>query len=270
METYNEATGAYSPLGGSIMTDDNGIAEFYVSWKGPWVQAQHYEEMIIKVAGSEGAEQKVVVTRSAYWANLNNIGRALLWGSEAVDDSSSGFAKLAGWVADSIPFASDLRTLGMEVYKAASGCDKVSGMNITFAVLGLAADIFTFGTGGAAVKAGKIALKKGAVSVFKNTLKISAKHVLKVGVAGVMIDKTISYATTAMQGGDDLPATHWVNDLKSYTETVIMPALDKVDQGIQSAVDSLNETFTSVGRVIDVMEIHSEYGIDLLDTEESN
>ena len=41
-------------------------------------------------------------------------------------------------------------------------------------------------------------------------------------------------------------------------------------EALTNLTDSFKDSLTSVGRVIDVMEIHNDYGIDLLEVEESN
>ena len=50
--------------------------------------------------------------------------------------------------------------------------------------------------------------------------------------------------------------------------------MQELDTAVQSRVDAIAENFreslTSVGTVIDYMEIHTAYGIDLLEVEESN
>lgn len=246
---------------GTVTTDANGYAEFYAEWEeGTWNIAQHLEEMNITVSGSTAAKAKVKATRKSFWGELCGLGRAVLFGSEAVSENAGFFTKLAGWVSDSIPFVSDLRTIGMEVYKGFSGCDKVSKANVTFAIIGLAADIFTFGLGGTAVKAGSKIAKVFTSGLFKVALKKAGKEIGKIGATNYALEKTIAYLTqVASDVASDLPEDHWVFKVNTYIEKKLNNTLDNID----AAKDSLLGTITSVGTLIDAAFIYDAYGIDI-------
>jgi len=171
---HNPALAAAKILGanpdGTVMTDSLGVAVVYVQAKNLSVTLHDYEpvDIEIEVFGSEGFVAKLKGLKKKVWGNFVNVGaslgRALIGGSEA------GFERKKNpvlwgiqWATEFIPFVSDIRTLVLEGYKAATGCDKVSPMNVGFAITGLVVDIFTLGAGSLvtkpAITGAKLALK---------------------------------------------------------------------------------------------------------------
>ncbi len=155
-------------IGGQIQTDASGRATFQLQSNGVLPQDSHLPYQIrIEATGSETAEAIVQVIKKDVWGHMVNMGKAFLTGDEGLGEDADWFQKSAAWVSEMIPFLADLRTLGYEIYKGATGCDTVSLMNVSFAFAGLISDAVSFGTAGVAIRAARLIIKQTLKKLLK-------------------------------------------------------------------------------------------------------
>lgn len=195
--------------GGTIETDPNGRASFYLQSQGVLNREVPAVKVNVVVYGSPGCSTEVYVTDTSVWGSLVNAGLAFLKGTEGLGRNPSGLEEAMAYASEVIPFASDIRTIAFEIYKAGSGCDEVSYMNVTFAVVGLVADLVSFGTAGTAMRAGITATK----AILRKLLKEFAQGFGLVMLAKEAINKLVRLATeeiTDAQGNTTTQPAAWV------------------------------------------------------------
>jgi hypothetical protein len=258
---------------GTISTDDSGEACFYVSWTGDWKSTDTSQSVTVTASGSFKSAFSFLFSRESFVNELTAAGKAILWGTESFPNGQApgALSWILGWASEVIPFVSDIRTLGMELYKFSSGCDRVSGANIAFASVGLVVDALTFGVGGRIVNAGKLGAKAltkaGGKVVLKTSLSLAKKHALTSVIAGATshaIETAINTITCLLdQNADNLPNDHWSIKAIDYFDKVLVPELEGLAQASQEAKERFSGLLNSVDDIIDLVEFH-ENGIELL------
>jgi hypothetical protein len=241
---------------GTIVIGPEGVAIVTVRSNGSHPDKQQDAEVIlIKATGSKSFSLKVFSTADWFNARLIACGKAFLNGTEGLGKGGSWYVKAAAWASEVIPFASDIRTLSFEIYKAATGCDKVSGPNVTFAVIGLVVDVATLGSGKVITGPMKVGF-------------VAAKELLKSMAISIAINSTAEFALngymklmTQEASRDPASKATWLTHSEKFLQEV---------KNISTHVSNeLKDTFygamSSVNDVIDMAEIHASLGDKMKD-----
>lgn len=205
--------------GATITTNAAGKAQFVISVTPSAPLDYRPQLFVVEVFGSEQAQVTVQTVPRSIWGDMVAIGKAFMMGEESLGSDAAWYERASAWASSYLPVLSDLRTLSFEIYKAATGCDSVSWMNITFATVGLVVDICTFGTCGAAVKASE------------TVLKVTFKAILKKTATNAAIDLSCRGAITAFchlatvevmqtDGSKKTLPAPWVLASKAYLDQV--------------------------------------------------
>jgi hypothetical protein len=196
----------------------------------------------IRVDGSPSAQTKVQVAPATIWADFVAMGKAFLTGSEGLGENAGWFEKASAWASENLPLVSDLRTLAFELYKGATGCDSVSLLNVSFALIGLVTDIASFGTAGEAVRVSKASFGLAA----RNLLK----RVARGGIHSAIMDEAIAgfmeLATKEVARADGTKAREpadWVLASKAYLEALTKWLTQTVAPTIEAALRSVGDVF---------------------------
>jgi hypothetical protein len=237
----------------TIVTDVNGRAEFIV--RAVQITPQDYQPVTyrITVYGSEEAEATIFVIPQKIWGGLVSVGRAFSLGEESLGEDANWFQRAAAWVGENVPILSDLRTLTFEIYKAATGCDQVSWLNVTFATVGLLADIATFGAGSAALHGAQTLLN----AVFKTILRETARNLVMDQAFKGAIEAFVRLATNEMvkTGSLSLTAAHpWVEASRQYLGDLRNWMNNEQQRGI------VNEAFRSSHDLFIGLKVYQTYG----------
>lgn len=248
------ASGSGFGPNGTFTTDANGRFEFTVKIQQAVIDDYRPVTYILKVFGSDEATAKIRTVPKKVYGGLYSVAKAFLTGEEGLSGNATDEEKIAAMTSNWLPLISDLRTLSFEIYKAATGCDEVSWLNVTFAVVGLVADIFTFGTASTLVRGTKGLLKQ----VFQKALKAAVLNgAMDITFRGAM-EGFIRLATieiTEAEGGGRKPAP-WVEALQSYLTT-----LQHVINGPFSKI--VNDTYRSADDFFVGLKFYHHYGIDV-------
>lgn len=209
-------------------------------------------EYRIRVFGSEEASASVWGIPKIILADLQAIGSAFLKGDEGLGSDASTGERIAAWASEMIPFVADLRTLGFEIYKAATGCDEVSWMNVTFATAGLVADTVSFGTAGTAIRGAKLMLKTAGRMLLKEVGENAASDAaMRMAMEGFMRFTTMEVATA--DGTPQQVPKPWVQDAGHF--------MNALKTGIgQGLTQIYNEAFRSTDDVFKGLQVFSEIG----------
>lgn len=229
-----------------ITTDSHGRAEFFFAIDPvPGAETESYLPVtyVISVSGSGEARATVQSVPARVWAGLVSVGRALLFGEESLTGNSCWYQRVAAWVGKHVPVLSNLRDLALEIYKGATGCDEVHYLELGFSVVGLVADLATFGTAGTALKGAtsalyplyKVALREFAESA---TLDLACQ-----GAMGAFAQLAMGEIMTADGGGEPAPRP-WVVQSRDFIADVASwaqnPDYDHlVEAGLRSPRDAM-------------------------------
>jgi len=196
--------------------------------------------------------------------NLTNVGKAFMTGTEGLGKDPGWLEKASAWASEVIPFASDIRTLAFECYKAGTGCDDVSSLNVTFAVIGLladtiltVADIATLGIAAplhVSVKASITAAKVGGRVVLKALAKQIAIGVAISATAEQAVNGFVRMMTVETTNGEREPRP-WVVSAQSYLESLADWVENEAD-----VRKGLTWAFGSVGDVQTWAEFYNDLG----------
>lgn len=244
-------------VGSTITTDANGSATFKVKSKGTMPSTTvDCETINIEVTGSETLKASIYSTTDWLYARLIECGKATLKGSDGLGDGAAWYEKAAAWASECIPFVSDLRTIGFEIYKGATGCDKVDWLNVSFSVAGLVLDCCTFG--GAKLVTGP--LKVAGLA--------AAKALLKNIVIGVTMSAVIDSSLNALNGyikrinedaaSDTADSDTWVTNSANYLNFVNTTA----QSNQQELAENIFGAMGSVNDVMDMATLHHEMDAD--------
>jgi len=179
-------------------------------------------------------------------------GKAFLAGTEGLGENAGWFEKTAAWASEVLPFASDLRTLGFEIYKGMTGCDRVSKPNVAFAFTGLVIDTLTLGAGKAITGPMKVGLIAG-----RSILKRLATDV----AIGVTVSAGFDFAITAYvkKLSQDAAREDGDPDYTQYSEEFLQMLEMKATSGnISEADEVMFAMITSASDAIDLSKVHCD------------
>ena len=212
-------------------------------------------------------------TRESFLNELVAAGKAALFGTEAFPKGKAPglFTFITGWVSEIVPFASDIRNIGLEIWKSQTGCDHVNEMNLISSVVGLTLDVATFGIGGRIKKASELSsafLKKG--NRMKNLLKAMkplVKQSVIVGATAHAIQQSIIYTTCLIEKAEDdkLPDDHWSLNILDYFESTLGPAVNALGTASAETKERFNAAINSFDDMIDMVELNSYFINPLVD-----
>ena len=229
---------------GTIRTDAQGHAEFQIRIESELPRDYRPVQYRVVVHGSGRAEATFSTVPKSIWGDLCNMGRAFLQGPEGHGKDATWFEYAAAKASEWIPFLSDLRTLGFEVYKAATGCDEVSWLNVTFAMVGLVADAASFGTAGTAVRGGKQAALGAFKLVLRTTATTGAGDLAFSGaVEGFVRLATVEVAES--QGGGREPAP-WAVSAGEYLGQLNVWITGRYQDLLNAAIQSTDDLFVGL------------------------
>lgn len=209
----------------TVTTDASGRAEFWVGAAAP-ADPNDYRPVVIdvEIVGSPEARARAFALRRDIHADMYSIGHAFLYGEESLPGGHAHVFNdpqpedVAAWLSNMVPVLANLRDLYLEFDKAATGCDSVSWLNVTFAVVGLAVDIATLGSG--SIITGPL----------KSMLKSSIRPMLKYVVKSVGIDLALRGALELFSRlitvevmtaeGERRATAPWVTDCVEYLAAI--------------------------------------------------
>ena len=244
---------------GTITTDSEGKAFFTICSNGRYAENEYIpEEIQVTASGSFLFIATLYVTSDWFNADLVGCGKAFLTGTEGLGTDASWFEKASAWASESIPFASDLRTLSFEVYKGVTGCDTVNWWNVGFSVGGLILDAVSFG-GGTLVKAGATGALKGGRAVLKEITKNVASGVAISAVVDVGLTSYMKYLNERAAKNEDYP-----EDINENTEGFLMHMNQNVKNYDENEPDSyatrFMESAISANSIIEMSRVYDELG----------
>ncbi len=220
---------------GTITTDQQGNASFTIQSTGNWDPDQYRPaQVMVQLSGSLRVESEVHMTDSNIIGELINGAKAALYGTESLGKDAGWFERSMAWVSENVPLLSDLRTLVFELYKAGSGCDRVSMMNVTFAAVGIIADVATFGTAGRAVQ--------GLRNTFKVVAKLFIKEFAKTNLFAAVTQQAISSymrELSAQASGQSPPG--WVINSHKYLTSLTAWAQQGMTKVLDESMKSLSD-----------------------------
>lgn len=240
---------------GTVTADSQGMATVRVQSTG-MLDPNDYRpvEIYIAATGSQTVTAQAHAMHDSTYAEAMGVMKAMLVGTEGLGKDPGWVEWGAAWLSEMVPFFADLRTLGFEFYKAASGCDSVSALNISFAVAGLVADIASFGTAGVAIRASKAVVKTAVRTFLKEFAQNSAMGALthvSVATFTEFINKEFLRAECASQ--PDRPPdcngrtsiAHWVSvHSENFMNSLSTWAQDAtLNQTLDAALHSVDEMF---------------------------
>ena len=228
---------------GTIVTNAQGIATFYIRSTNN-LNSNDYKPVNIhlEIHGSKGFKEILRLTHEKIFGTMMNCGKAFL--ADELGKDAKWYHRAIHWVKDYIPIVSNLAELGKEIYKGISGCDKVSALNITFAMVGLVAEIATFGAAGAAIKAGgKILQSVGKAFLKEIAISVAVGETFKLSV-GVFMKSITDAIAEADKRGQPEPA--WIEKSESFMQTVgnwVSSTDDKLKKVLSNAFSSGQDFF---------------------------
>ena len=204
--------------GGVLTTDANGRATFRVASADTWRPDEYRPvEMRIELAGSRKVEAQAHVVPEVMWADLVGVGKAFLMGEDSLGEDARWFERASAWVSGNVPLLSDLRSLTMEAYKAATGCDRVSLLNVAFSTVGLLSDVATFGTAGRAVDLAEAAFRTSKLFLREFATNNAFGALAQAAVAAYA--RGMATATTGKGESEAAPA--WVVGSEAFQRDVV-------------------------------------------------